>query len=151
MLGERCIDGLTEAFDRATAGVEGIGIEHPDHRSGGQFGDHNRNAVTAGRTHSVGLVVSVERLEGHVEAADVGVPLGPTAEHPVGDVAQRTVGPTEPGTNPITHLAADGVICVVQPEQSDYLRRVVHRCTVCLDVDASPAVPGNSATRLSQR
>ncbi len=132
-----CRPSRTSASSTATrrrsiepgAGVECHRVEQHD-EARRRLRDDNGNAIVARCTYLVGLVVPMERLERHVETGDVGVPLRAATQHPVGDVAQRAVRSSQSGTDPVGHLAADGVVGVVHADQSTHSSRIVHHRTL---------------------
>ncbi len=91
------------------------------------LGHHHRRPAGDRVTDLAGLVVPVEGGEGHREALTAIAPVGPLSEQTVGDVAERAVGPPQPGADEVGELAAEGALGVVHAHEAGDLRFGHHR------------------------
>jgi hypothetical protein len=115
---DRALDGGDEGVDRAAAGLEGGAVEQEDDPAGVGLGHDDRGGAGDRGPHRVGLVVTVEGVEGDGEAGPTGLPVRLLAERAVGDVAERAVRPAEAGTDPVRQLAPQGVVGVVHAHEA---------------------------------
>jgi len=116
------IDGLRHLCHGTTTAGQCVRPEENDQVRVGLRNDH-RSDVLRCRADLVGLIVSMEGVEGNGQLGPTGPPFRLLAQQPMRDVAQGTVRSPELGACEVRQLTDDGSVSVVDADQSSDSRR----------------------------